>query len=122
MKRNKGLILLVLLASILLLMLLTPFTVAMNSRSDRSITLRNTEDQWIVEIEILNRENQQVEYLVDLMMGLRTTSEVVQVGAMEWSSYTRPIGKDETDAKTLGITVRQNGDFKETSVVYHLNR
>lgn len=122
MKRNKVLILLGVIASVMLLILLTPLTVAMNSKPDRTITLRNTEDQWIVEIEILNRENQQVEYFVDLIMGLRTTSEIVQVEPMEWSLYTRPIRKDETDAKTLGITVRQNGDFKETSVVYHLNR
>ncbi len=84
------------------------------------VTVRNSADHWIVEVEILNRESRQGEYVIYVELDSQASSDRLNVRPMERSTFSRSFRKSDIRAGTLNVTVRRSGDLNETHVRYRL--
>ena len=83
--------------------------------------LLERENEWVVELNIVNQEGQDTEYAIQVVVGVERASEEVRVRAGQNYKYIYHISKDGLEGKEAIFSIYKKGEDKPLeTVTYNL--
>ena len=99
-----------------------PFATGKQYSSIARESVLQTDDQWIIQFDIINQEDQDLNYNLFLSKSGNITTENVLVGKGRVYSHIRHIYLNTLKDTTVNLTVYKGGETSSFErVVYHLN-
>ena len=112
---------LVILGALLVFAVWHPFAPGDNFTEVQRTQLLETEDEWIIQFDIINREGKDANYTIEALLGGKAYTENVLIGDGRIFTYIHHIYRDTMSTSDASFIIYKEGEDKPLEeVTYYL--
>ena len=112
---------LVILSVLVVVIVFQPLGKSSGSSEVQREQLLQTENEWIIQVDILNREGKRQDYMIKVLNDDKEYTEDVSIGDGRIFSFIHHIQREETGGSDINLAVYTQGDDEPIEqIVYHL--